>query len=350
MFGKSEFGKNKFGNGAFGKCARALFAIPLGILAASCSEGVGRFDQSVLSQNWNSANASFAPVQPAAGQRSAVRSVNSASLTAPAQPRPRLSRAALTAPAAPAASAVPASSVKQRAQPVSASASAALTAPAATAAPTAPTATAQPVVYAAVEANQTPVAVPKPKPSPRQAQAAAPKSAKPAAQKQVASIAPEKLPKSNLGGATGATDNNGAKAATAPATDAVKKTAKKYFRWPIQGRVITQFGEKVNGAPNDGIDISAPEGTKVKAAEKGTVIYSGSELAEFGNLVLISHDGGWVSAYAYAKENHVKRGDKVARGQVIADSGKSGNAKSPKLHFELRKDSTPVDPMKHLVR
>ena len=80
------------------------------------------------------------------------------------------------------------------------------------------------------------------------------------------------------------------------------------------------------------------------------VIYAGAELSEFGNLVLISHEDGWVSAYAHAKENHVKRGDKVNRGQVIATSGKSGNAKSPKLHFELRKDSVPVNPIQHLVR
>ena len=130
----------------------------------------------------------------------------------------------------------------------------------------------------------------------------------------------------------------------------VAKTGSDAFRWPIRGRVIHRFGDRVNGSTNDGIDISVPEGTPVKATENGTVIYSGSELADFGNLILVSHDDGWVSAYAHASQNKVKRGDKVTRGQVIAISGKSGNATTPKLHFELRKDSRPVDPLRHLSK
>jgi len=127
-----------------------------------------------------------------------------------------------------------------------------------------------------------------------------------------------------------------------------KKTSSGNFRWPTKGRVIAKFGQRVNGATNDGIDISVPIGSPVKATENGTVIYSGSELADFGNLILVSHSGGWVSAYAHSSKNKVRRGDKVTRGQVIAISGKSGNAKRPKLHFELRKNSTPVNPLKHL--
>lgn len=126
------------------------------------------------------------------------------------------------------------------------------------------------------------------------------------------------------------------------------KTSSGSFRWPTKGRVIANFGQRVNGATNDGIDISVPIGSPVKATENGTVIYSGSELADFGNLILVSHSGGWVSAYAHSSQNKVRRGDKVSRGQVIAISGKSGNAKRPKLHFELRKNSTPVNPLKHL--
>ncbi|MFD0917905.1 peptidoglycan DD-metalloendopeptidase family protein [Pseudahrensia aquimaris] len=129
-----------------------------------------------------------------------------------------------------------------------------------------------------------------------------------------------------------------------------KKTSAGSFRWPTRGRVLTKFGERQNGTINDGIDISVPEGTPIKAAEAGTVIYSGSELADFGNLILVSHSGGWVSAYAHASKNKVRRGDKVGRGQVIAMSGKTGNAEVPKLHFELRKDSTPVNPLKHLSK
>jgi len=122
------------------------------------------------------------------------------------------------------------------------------------------------------------------------------------------------------------------------------------FRWPAEGRVISKFGERSAAGTNDGINISMPVGTPVKASQNGTVIYSGSELEDFGNLILLSHADGWVSAYANASSNLVRRGQKVKRGQVIAKSGRSGNASSPQLHFELRKDSTPVNPLKHLDR
>lgn len=116
------------------------------------------------------------------------------------------------------------------------------------------------------------------------------------------------------------------------------------FRWPARGRVITGFG--TNG--NEGINIAVPEGTPVKAAEGGTVAYAGSELKGYGNLVLIRHDNGYVSAYAHNGELAVKRGDKVKRGQTVAKSGQSGNVNSPQLHFEIRKGSSPVDPMPYL--
>lgn len=116
------------------------------------------------------------------------------------------------------------------------------------------------------------------------------------------------------------------------------------FRWPARGRVINGFG---NG--NEGINIAVPEGTPVKAAEGGVVAYAGSELKGYGNLVLVRHDNGWVSAYANNAELKVKRGDKVTRGQTIARSGQTGNVTSPQLHFELRKGSTPVDPLPHLA-
>lgn len=122
------------------------------------------------------------------------------------------------------------------------------------------------------------------------------------------------------------------------------------FRWPAEGRIISKFGERVAGGVNDGIDISVPVGTPIKASETGTVIYSGSELEDFGNLILLSHEGGWVSAYAHASATLVRRGQRVNRGQVIAKSGRSGNAAVPKVHFELRKNSNPVNPLKHLAR
>jgi murein DD-endopeptidase MepM/ murein hydrolase activator NlpD len=117
------------------------------------------------------------------------------------------------------------------------------------------------------------------------------------------------------------------------------------FRWPARGRIIAGFGGK---GGNEGINIAVPEGTPVKAAEGGVVAYAGSELKGYGNLVLIRHDNGYVSAYANNGEISVKRGEKVRRGQVIAKSGQTGNVSSPQLHFELRKGATPVDPMPHL--
>ena len=120
------------------------------------------------------------------------------------------------------------------------------------------------------------------------------------------------------------------------------------FRWPVRGRVIAGFGSKPNGTQNDGINLAVPEGTPIKAADDGVVAYAGNELKGYGNLVLISHANGFVSAYAHASELMVKRGDTVKRGQVIAHAGQTGNVTSPQLHFEIRKGSTPVDPAQYL--
>ncbi|HEY4774454.1 MAG TPA: M23 family metallopeptidase, partial [Xanthobacteraceae bacterium] len=120
------------------------------------------------------------------------------------------------------------------------------------------------------------------------------------------------------------------------------------FRWPVRGRVIAGFGPSTNGLQNDGINLAVPEGTAVRAAEEGVVAYAGNELKDYGNLVLVRHANGLVTAYAHASEILVKRGDTVRRGQVIARSGQTGKVTSPQLHFEIRKGSTPVDPTKYL--
>ncbi len=120
------------------------------------------------------------------------------------------------------------------------------------------------------------------------------------------------------------------------------------FRWPVRGRVISGFGKKPDGERNDGINLAVPEGSAVKAAEDGTVIYAGNELKSYGNLVLIRHADGWVSAYAHNSELKVAKGDRVQRGQVISLSGMSGGVTTPQVHFELRKDATPVDPLQHM--
>jgi len=116
------------------------------------------------------------------------------------------------------------------------------------------------------------------------------------------------------------------------------------FRWPVNGRVITAFGPKPSGQQNDGINVSVPEGTPIKAAEDGVVAYAGNELKTYGNLVLVRHSNGYVTAYAHASEILVKRDDPVKRGQIIAKAGQTGNVAAPQLHFEIRKGSTPVDP------
>ncbi len=128
-------------------------------------------------------------------------------------------------------------------------------------------------------------------------------------------------------------------------TVAATDTANPEFRWPAHGRVIQGF----KTGSNDGINIAVPEGTQVKAAESGVVAYAGSELKGYGNLVLIRHPNGFVTAYANNSDIEVKRGDTVKRGQTIAKSGQSGNVASPQLHFELRKGSTPVDPTQYLA-
>ena len=117
------------------------------------------------------------------------------------------------------------------------------------------------------------------------------------------------------------------------------------FRWPARGRVIAGFSGK---GGNEGINIAVPEGTPIKAAEAGTVAYAGNELKGYGNLVLIRHPNGYVSAYAHNGALNVKRGDTIKRGQVVATAGQTGNVSSPQLHFELRKGSTPVDPTPYL--
>jgi murein DD-endopeptidase MepM/ murein hydrolase activator NlpD len=121
------------------------------------------------------------------------------------------------------------------------------------------------------------------------------------------------------------------------------------FRWPVRGRIISGFGAKPTGQRNDGINLAVPEGTSVKAAEAGTVIYAGNELEGYGKLVLVRHADDWVSAYAHNSDIKVKRGDTVRRGQTLATAGMSGSVTSPQVHFELRKKAKPVNPLDYLA-
>ena len=120
------------------------------------------------------------------------------------------------------------------------------------------------------------------------------------------------------------------------------------LRWPVRGKVIQAFGPKSSGGQSDGINVSVPEGTPIKAAEDGVVAYAGNELKGYGNLVLVRHANGFVTAYAHASELNVKKGETIKRGQVIGKAGATGNVTGPQLHFEVRKGATPVDPMQYL--
>lgn len=120
------------------------------------------------------------------------------------------------------------------------------------------------------------------------------------------------------------------------------------LRWPVRGRTLVGYGQADAGRTNDGVDISVPVGTPVKAAENGVVIYAGTGLKDFGNTVLIRHENGLVTVYGHNGDLLVKRGETIKRGQEIARSGMSGTTKVPKLHFEVRKNSKPVNPVTYL--
>ena len=121
------------------------------------------------------------------------------------------------------------------------------------------------------------------------------------------------------------------------------------FAWPIKGPILSSFGAKKGGLYNDGINIAAKRGDKVRAAENGVVAYAGNELRGFGNLLLIRHQGGWMTAYAHTDKLLVKRGQTVKRAQVIGYAGSSGSVAKPQVHFEIRKGSRAVNPLRFLT-
>lgn len=116
------------------------------------------------------------------------------------------------------------------------------------------------------------------------------------------------------------------------------------FLWPVRGRIASTFGSKPNGTRNDGVNIRAPEGTPVRAAENGLVVYAGNEIAGFGRMLLLSHAEGFITAYAHNEKLLVEVGDRVDRGQKIATVGRTGNVTSPQLHFEIRDGRKALDP------
>jgi len=125
-----------------------------------------------------------------------------------------------------------------------------------------------------------------------------------------------------------------------------KRAAK--FVWPVSGKVISNFGTVGKGLKNDGINISAPIGTAVKAGDKGVVAYAGNGLKGFGNLILIKHSDGYITAYAHNDQILVQKGQSVSRGEKIATVGKTGGVGSPQLHFEVRAGKKAVNPRNYL--
>jgi murein DD-endopeptidase MepM/ murein hydrolase activator NlpD len=120
------------------------------------------------------------------------------------------------------------------------------------------------------------------------------------------------------------------------------------FAWPVQGAIIGRFGSQGGGRVNDGLNIAVASKTPVLAAASGTVVYSGNEIGVFGGLVLVDHGGGWITAYGHLGSLNVTKGDRVAAGQVLGGVGETGYVSQPQLHFEIRKDRKPLNPLTHL--
>jgi murein DD-endopeptidase MepM/ murein hydrolase activator NlpD len=209
---------------------------------------------------------------------------------------------------------------------------------------------AAPVQVAPSMAAPASVAAPPPPALPRGAVEAAPLSA-PAPVAAAPLPAPEPVPAPAASPPPAAPPAPSVEAVAPPpaALPAPPRRSSGRFAWPAQGPVISPFGAKPGGLQNDGINIALPKGAPVRAAENGVVAYAGNEIRGFGNLLLIKHDGGWMSAYGHNDQLLVKQGQQVKRGQLIARAGATGGVSTPQLHFELRKAGGAVDPLAHLA-
>lgn len=165
---------------------------------------------------------------------------------------------------------------------------------------------------------------------------------KPAATSYVSNAAPQK--KSSW--KPWPTSSTAKKKTTSYSPPPKKRTSK--FSWPVKGKIISKYGAIGKGRNNDGINIKAPLGTAVKAADAGTVAYAGNELKGFGNLILIKHNDGWITAYAHNDRILVKKGQKVRRGEKISTVGSTGGVSTPQLHFEIRAGKKAVNPNSYL--
>lgn len=121
------------------------------------------------------------------------------------------------------------------------------------------------------------------------------------------------------------------------------------FAWPLAGTVRRGFTPRATSTNyHEGLDIRTPVGTAVRAAAGGKVLFAGDEPRQFGKLVVVEHEAGWQSAYAFLSRITVKEGDTVSQGERVGLSGQTGMARGPELHFELRRNNRPVDPAPQL--
>ncbi|MBL8697456.1 MAG: peptidoglycan DD-metalloendopeptidase family protein [Alphaproteobacteria bacterium] len=192
---------------------------------------------------------------------------------------------------------------------------------------------------------------PVPPPAPGGAAGAPPSAAPVASGAPSAPVAEAPRPTASAPAAVpGAEEPAAAATRPPPAVDTpAPARAARSFLWPLRGTIISTYGSKTGGLQNDGINIAAARGTPVRAAENGVVVYAGNELKGFGNLLLLRHADGWMSAYAHLDEIQVERGQTVQRGQAIGKLGQTGGVTSPQLHFELRRGGKAVDPRGHLA-
>ncbi len=131
-----------------------------------------------------------------------------------------------------------------------------------------------------------------------------------------------------------------------PAAAAPPASSAPRFQWPLRGKIITPYGSAGGGQKSDGIDIAADNGAPVKAADGGKVVYAGDGVSHLGNLLLIEHSGGYITAYGNNEALLVKKGEQVKKGQTIARAGATGGAASPRLHFEVRRGGAKtIDPV-----
>ena len=122
------------------------------------------------------------------------------------------------------------------------------------------------------------------------------------------------------------------------------------YIWPVKGKIIVRFGVSSSGLINDGVNILSAKGKPVKAADSGKVVYAGNEIQAFGNLILIKHKNNKTTAYAHLENLKVSRGQIVIQGEIIAHVGNSGKVSVPQLHFELRDNTGPLNPLKYLPK